>query len=74
MISRERFPMIHNEDITTLFDHPADSNKLILIEKANMSLMANFLKILSVVDFSNMSFKEVSLLAKEVKTFLNQES
>ena len=37
-------------------------NKLTITQKANLLLKANSLKMLAVIDFSNMSFKEVTSL------------
>ena len=65
---------IHDEDINPTFEHPENWNKLTIIEKSNLLLQANILKILAVIDFSNMSFKEVASLYESVETFLNQYS
>ena len=66
--------MIHFEDKTPTFKDLVNWNEMSLIEKETKILLANFLKMLSVIDFSNMSFKEVSSLSEEVETFLNQDS
>ena len=62
---------IKDEDINPTFKHPQNWNKLTIIEKANLLLQAIFLKILAVIDFSNMSFKEVTSLYESVESFLN---
>ena len=66
--------MIHKEDNEPTFPHLENWNKLTLTVKANQLLIANFLKMLAIIDFSNMSFKEVLSLSEEVITFLNQDS
>ena len=42
---------IHNEDIKGIFEHPDNWKSLTRIEKSNLLLRANFLKILAVIDF-----------------------
>ena len=54
--------------------HPPDWNSKTLTDKATHLLIVNFLKMLTIIDFSNMSFKEVSSLSEDVESFLNQDS
>ena len=61
-------PMIHLEEKNPTFKHLANWNELSLIEKANKILITSFLKMLSVIDFPNMTFKEVLSLSEEVET------
>ena len=65
---------IHNEDIKTAFKDLENWHTLSLLEKANYLLIANFLKMLSVIDFSNMSFKEVSSLYENMEKISNEDN
>ena len=65
---------IHNEDIKAAFKDLENWHTLSLLEKANCILIANFLKMLLVIDFSNMSFKEVSSLYENAEKISNEDS
>ena len=45
-----------------------------MLEKAHLVVKVNVLKLINVVDFSSMSFKEVDSLDPEVSAFLNQDN
>ena len=64
---------IQDEDINPTFVPSENWNKLTIIDKANLLLQANFLKIWAVIDFYNMSFKEVASLYESVESFSNQD-
>ena len=40
-----------------------------MVEKANILLIANFLKMLAIIDFCNMSVKEIQALNEMVQNF-----
>ena len=50
--------MIAQEDIKPSFQHPLEWESLTISKKVMHLLIVNFLKMLAIVDFSNMSFKE----------------
>ena len=61
------------KEIITSFPHPEGFDSLSLIDKAHHLVMARFLKHLTVVDFGNMSFKNVvASLGSIVEEVLNK--
>ena len=66
--------MVGRENQIPTFKLPDDSNKWFDLEKAHHMVKTLFLKLLAVVDFSDMSFKEVTSLHEPIELFLNQDS
>ena len=66
--------MIEDEDDKPTFQHPPNWNKLTVKEKAELLVIANQLKIISVADFSSHYFKEISSLSNFVEETLNKDS
>ena len=66
--------MVEKENQSPSFKHPDDWNELSDMEKAHQLVKTLFLKLLAVIDFSDMSFKEVTSLYDPIETFLNQDS
>ena len=64
---------IQKENECPSFKHPPNWSQLSDIEKAHLLVKVIFLKLLAIVDFSDMAFKEASSLFKEID-FLNQET
>ena len=67
-------PMIEAEDQEETFPHPDNWRELSTYEKAELLVIANQLKIISVADFSSHFFKEVASLSKKVQDALNKDS
>ena len=74
IISAVFLPQLEKELIQPSFPHPPDWESLSMVEKLNLLLIANFLKMLAIIDFCNMSVKEIQALNEMVQNFLNQDS
>ena len=66
--------MVEEECKNPSFTHPEDWDSLSDIDKAHLCVKNLFLKVLAVIDFCDMAFKDASSLFKEVEQFLNQDS
>ena len=67
-------PMVEEEDEKPTFQHPPNWNEITTEEKAELLVIANQLKIISVADFSSHYFKEISSLSNFVEETLNKDS
>ena len=74
ILSAVYLPQVEREIKKPSFPHPPNWDSLSMKEKANLLLCANFLKMLAIIDFCNMSVKEIQALDDEVQKFLNQDS
>ena len=74
ILSAVYLPQVEREIENPSFPHPPNWDSLSMKEKANLLLCANFLKMLAIIDFCNMSVKEIQALDGEVQNFLNQDS
>ena len=66
--------MVEEKDIKETFQHPPNWKELSTQEKADLLVIANQIKIISVADFSSHYFKEVSSLSRKVEETLNKDS
>ena len=62
ILSAVFLPQLEKELIQPSFPHPPDWESLSMVEKSNLLLIANFLKMLAIIDFCNMSVKEIQAL------------
>ena len=67
-------PMIEEEDVNPMFEHPQNWNQLNLQEKADLIVINNMIKLICVADFSSHYFKEVSSLSTSIEEQLNKDS
>ena len=66
--------IVEKENWTPSFTYPDEWNEQSDINKAYHLVKTLLLKLLAVVDSSNMSFKEMTSLYDLIETFLNQDS
>ena len=65
---------IISEEISHTFPYPEGFNSMTLTEKAEQFVMSYFLKLLTIVNFGNMSFIDVASFSPLVKGKLNEGS
>ena len=67
-------PMIEEEEDHPTFTHPDNWKDLSTLEKAELLVISNQIKIFSVADFCSHFFKETSSPSKKVQEMLNKDS
>ena len=66
--------MVEQKNKHLTFSHPPDWDKLSDLQKAHLMVKTLFLKLLAIVNFSDMSFKEMSSLNSNKESFLNKDT
>ena len=67
-------PIVEDEEENPTFPHPPNWSELTSEEKADLLVIANQIKIISIADFSSHYFKEIPSLSKVVEETINKDS